>query len=92
MTKELSKQTEVQMEMKRTRMIDLVGLSSVAVDIAPTHAVCSAAAPATCQRWYPIFLLKATMIPPTTLMLACIRAVARWKVHTNTSERKNLCV
>lgn len=66
MTKEFSKQTDVQMEIMSTSMIDLVGLSRVAVDIAPTHAVCSAAAPATCQRWYPIFLVKAIMIPPTT--------------------------
>jgi hypothetical protein len=65
MTNELRRQTDVQVEMMQTRTIDFAGFSIVAVDMAPTQAVWRAAAPATCQRWYPIFLLNATMVPPT---------------------------
>jgi hypothetical protein len=65
MTNELRRQIDVQVEIMQTRTMDLTGLLIVAVDMAPTQAVWRAAAPATCQRWYPIFLLNATMIPPT---------------------------
>jgi hypothetical protein len=65
MTKEFRRQTDVQVDIIHTRITDLVGLSSVAVDMAPTQAVWRATAPATCQRWYPIFLLNATIVPPT---------------------------
>lgn len=40
----------VHSEMKNVKMMDLTGLSMVAVDMAPTHAVCSAIATKICQR------------------------------------------
>lgn len=63
-TKQFSMMSVVVTDMKNVRMIDLAGLSIVAVDIAPTQDVWRAMNKTTCQRWWPILLLARTPMPP----------------------------
>lgn len=65
-TKQFIMMTVTQNETKAVRTTDLTGSSIVAVERAPTHAVCTAMAPMICHFWCCSLAQRTTYIPPTS--------------------------